>query len=315
MNGGEEMQRIIELRVKIPEIVLTHWFPDKQDALSFPLDQIEGAITLNLDSGSVKVLDYEVDDDGEQYPVSYGCDSALVRIEGQMSESTTEREFLNMICRLAVEYVNRLLSFFRNEMGQYWINLLHIHEHGLSWFLRESDARWVDESGTTRATIGGITVPSDIEQADLFYRHVREMESEIDERKWERIRDFIQRGGSSDLAKSLIVNAEQHFADGDLRMAAVEAIAALEVGLPCFVQERLENRHIAYREYIRSRKLYAYDYVVLLLPLTLQAGELDDWMMHQGRPRHPELFIRVHDSRKRKTVSGYSIRNGSPIPP
>jgi len=87
----ENMQRTIELRVKIPEIVLTHWFPDKQDALSFPLDEIKGTITLNLDLESVKVLDYEVDDDGEQYPISYGCNSILVRIEGQMSEGRTER--------------------------------------------------------------------------------------------------------------------------------------------------------------------------------------------------------------------------------
>jgi hypothetical protein len=36
MNGGEEMQRIIELRVKIPEIVLTHWFPDEEDILANP---------------------------------------------------------------------------------------------------------------------------------------------------------------------------------------------------------------------------------------------------------------------------------------
>jgi hypothetical protein len=290
------MQRVIELCVKIPEIVLTHWFPDEQDALSFPLDKIKGTITLNLDPESVKVLDYEIDDDGEQYPISYGCNSVLVRIEGQMSESKTEREFLNEICELAVEYINRLLSFFRNEMGQYWINLLHIHKGGLSWFLTESGAKWVDESGTTKVTIGGITVPPGFEQADFFYRHVRE--SEIDEQEWKKIRDFIKRGESSDLAKRLIVNAEQHFADGDLRMATVEAIAAFEVGLPSFVQERLESKHIAFRKYISNRELYAYDYVVLLLPLTLQAGELDDWMMHHGRSRHPELFIHVHHSRK-----------------
>jgi len=289
------MQRIIELRVKIPEIVLTHWFPDEQDALSFPLEKIKGTITLNLDPELVKVLDCEIDDDGEQYPISYGCNSILVRIEGQMREGKTEREFLNEICRLAVEYVNRLLSFFRNEMGQYWINLLHIHKGGLSWFLRESDARWVDESGTTRVTIGGITVPPDLEQADLFYRRV--MESEIDERKWEKICDFIERGESSDLAKSLIVNAEQHFTDGDLRMATVEAIAALEAGgLSSFVRERLANRDIKY-----SKKLYASDCIVLL-SLTLQAGELDDWMMHHGRSRHPQLFIRVHDGKSADKV-------------
>jgi hypothetical protein len=231
MNGGEEMQRIIELRVKIPEIVLTYWFPGEQDALSFPLDQVKGTITLNLDPESVKVLDYEVDD-------SYGCDSILVRIEGQMSEGRTEREFLDVVCKLAVEYVNRLLSFFRNEMGQYWINLLHIHEHGLSWFLGESDAKWVDESGTTRATIGGITVPPDMEQADLFrYRYRRWRESEIDEREWQKIRDFIERGESSDLAKSMIVNAEQHLADGDLQMAIVEVQTAFEVFVHRLVKE------------------------------------------------------------------------------
>jgi len=229
------MQRIIELRVKIPEIVLTHWFPDEQDALSFPLDKIKGTITLNLDPKRVKVLDYEVED-------SYRCDSVLVRIEGRMSEGRTEREFLDVVCKLAVEYVNRLLSFFRNEMGQYWINLLHIHEHGLSWFLRESDAKWVDEIGTTRATIGGIMVPPGFEQADLFYRHVREMESEIDERKWERIRDFIQRGGSSDLAKSLIVNAEQYLAYSDPRMAIVEVQTAFEVFVHRLVKEYYQKK-------------------------------------------------------------------------
>jgi len=237
------MQRTIELRVKIPEIVLTHWFPDKQDALSFPLDEIKGTITLNLDLESVKVLDYEVDDDGEQYPISYGCNLILVRIEGQMSEGRTEREFLGVVCKLAIEYVNRLLSFFRNEMGQYWINLLHIHEHGLSWFLRESDAKWVDESGTTRVTIGGITVPPDIEQADLFYyRYRRWRESEIDEQKWEKVRDFIERGESSDLAKSLIVNAEQHLAYGDPRMAIVEAQTAFEVFVHRLVKEYYQKK-------------------------------------------------------------------------
>jgi hypothetical protein len=229
------MQRVIELRVKIPEIVLTHWFPDEQDALSFPIDRMNGTITLNLDPKRVKVLDYEVED-------SYRCDSVLVRIEGQMSEGRTEREFLDVVCKLAVEYVNRLLSFFRNEMGQYWINLLHIHEHGLSWFLRESDAKWVDEIGTTRATLGGIMVPPGFEQADLFYRHVRERESEIDERKWERIRDFIQRGGSSDLAKSLIVNAEQYLAYSDPRMAIVEVQTAFEVFVHRLVKEYYQKK-------------------------------------------------------------------------
>ena len=274
------MQRTLELRIKTPEIHLASWLPTDQDALKFPFkrDKVAGTISLNLDRDAEAVeWDFEVDEDGEGCRVPICCERIIVRIEGKyVGDEVTETEFLKIAQVLTAEYVNKLLLFIRAELGQYWVKPVYdMSRWNLNYFLDETDARWVSEQGEVAVVKRGILVPPG---ASRFYGR----SAQLDESGWESIRRLIQQGQEPDLMRRLIANAREHFEDGDHRMAAVEAITALESKLKSFVRRRCKARGISHNKFDSTdQKLYLSDYLKVLLPLNLDKDELDAWVQKQ----------------------------------
>lgn len=270
------MKRSIELRLKITEIDLHHWMPTDQDAIVFPFQKgkLKGIVSLNLDPEAVKP-DYVVYGSGEQdWDVLPGsCNQVIVRIEAECDGEVSDREFLSAAQALTARYLNKMLSYVRIELGQYWISLTRISEWGLYYFLLQAQAKWMD--GHSEQVLDSWDIALATPPISDFYDH----SLALDKTRWESISHFIQEESEHDLAKMLMANAKQHFEDGNYRMAAVEALTSLDVGLTPFVRKRCKERGISYTKYDKtSRRIFISDYLRVLLPLVLGKQELNTWL-------------------------------------
>jgi len=268
------MKRTLELRLKIPEIDLNYWMPTDQDALTFPFREgnLKGVISLNLDPEAVD-YDYVEDVADRLRKVPLSCSQVVLRIEGECDDEVTDEEFLEIAQALTAKYLNDMLSYIRTELGQYWGSLIRISEWGLNEFLLQANAKWVDERGETEVLqeiekVFAIPLPS-----DFYYRSLG-----LDKTRWGSISRYIQERPDRDLTKILMANAKQHFEDGDYRMAAVEAVAALEVKLPRFFIERCKSRGVLGDSGASLPSKPQIGYCLILLRLILPEQELDVWL-------------------------------------
>jgi len=270
------MHKAVQLRLAVPEISLYYWMPGDEDDLTFEFRRgnITGSIYINLDPEAVE-YDELTDTAGDWFRVPLSCSRVVVRIEAECNGETTDREFLEAAKVRADKHLNDMLTYVRCELGQYWVGSMRISDWNLDYFLDRADAHWIHEQGESRVLEGvakWFASPPDraFETAEIsdFYSIVS-----LDKDKWDRIAGFV-RGGEpyADLARTLMANAKRYFDEGEYRMAGVEAVTALEVLLPTFVKERLQERAIC----LPGPPGLAW--LLPLLPLVLRDKELDDWL-------------------------------------
>ncbi len=283
------MKRTLQLHLEIPKIALKAWVPGDQDDLIFPFEKgkLRGTVFLNLDPQCVAYDDLEFDGfdaDGKESFRPVGplvCSRVVMRVEGRSADHVTEEEFAEVAQQLTEEYLNRMLSYVRAELQQYWVDSTPIAKRKVNDFLRYARAKWIDELGeSTKAYRGvGFGIMHLIPGSDHFYDHC----VELDEIKWQDVRAYIRRKEDNyTLSKTLLANAKQHFERGQYRVAAVEALSALEVALFPFVRERCERRGIS-----RAKRKGMSVHLNELLPSVLDKDELNHWL-NRRMPGGPE---------------------------
>jgi len=298
------MRRILRLQVKIPRIEMVdglgirqdYWVPSEEHALTFGLEeeQFEGGISLCLDPEGVE-LDWDTYDWETvlEYPLS--CTQIGVVIEAECEEQVTESQFLAMAQRQTHRYVNGILAHVRVELGQYWVRSLPISALYLVSFVEQTKARWVHEDGETPVLEG---IHSWVDQHPLatdYYELMHSREwcvpfSPLTKDEWEGFqRSLLDQPHSTE--KELVGNARHHFSTREYRTAAVEAVAALEVGLTALVRQRTSPEGAGRRRSAgREHSLGVAACLTKHLPSVLGEHELDAWLNTQrskGRHLHP----------------------------
>ncbi|HUW95122.1 MAG TPA: hypothetical protein VMW58_05000 [Anaerolineae bacterium] len=272
------MHKAVQLRLAVPEISLHYWMPGDEDDLTFEFRRgnITGSIYINLDPEAAEYDDL-MDTGGDWFRVPLSCSRVVVRVEAECNGETTDREFLEAAKERADKHLNDMLTYVRCELGQYWVGSMRISDWNLNYFLDRADACWIEGHDQTRVLEGinkAFALPPDraFETPEIsdFYSTVS-----LDRAKWDRIATFVREGKPyADLTRTFMANAKRYFDEGEYRMATVEAVTALDVLLPTFVRERLQERAIR----LPSARAPHIAWTLALLPLVLRDKELDDWL-------------------------------------
>lgn len=302
-----EMKRRVRFKLTTPHIELKSWKPASEDALTFSYkqDDIVGTVFVSLDDKAI-AWDGRSGylETGEPWEVvePIACSRIVVCVEGCYSDvesadtgtpsaSTTptsipgflgkpegekpvDVKFLVVAHRLAIEYASRFIYYLKSELGQYWVDLGQVRDWGMWTFLTQTGARWIDDNGVESE----IKVPP--------FAHLAEEEDQpgavfqygarnLDESHWLDMQRSLERGALPEVATILLSDAKQCLANGDYRMASVEAISALESKLVRFVEQRCKERGISNQIWKDYGKGSIAAYLKFLLPLVLRQTELE----------------------------------------
>jgi hypothetical protein len=152
------------------------------------------------------------------------------------AEMSQRFEELNaQVIKSAVKYVNRLVTYFRSEKGQYWLEDYRYLYDSYLWDarnntpfhvvfkakvkVRDSEAEWVKWNPQCR---GILMMPGDSED-----KYVKREE-------WADIYDFVHSSRRPTLIPELLTNAENLANNEHRRSAIIEAVTALEVAINSF---------------------------------------------------------------------------------
>jgi hypothetical protein len=134
---------------------------------------------------------------------------------------------------LAIEAVNRLLTYARSVKGQYWLRSRSI-DHGTmsSAFARYYARAWIGAQG-----------PFDW-RPSFVHRMTARLENEsrfIREDEWPNVVRFVTGSSKGPLVGELLANAEDLASRGYRRSAVMEGVAALEVALSAMSDRGIAN--------------------------------------------------------------------------
>lgn len=244
--------------------------PENQLKFEYREGGVEGTIALNLDFMQMTDWDSVFDESGKLVTnVPLACRRILVIIDAECNERVTEMEFLKTAQRLTDRYVNKMLSYVRVELSQHWVTPLSISEWGVRHFLYQGLAE-LYEDGRPVDLLDRIMV-WDRTQGD---RSFDDRGAALYKSRREAVRAFIQEGGDPPPERELIASAKQHFVTSEYRVAAVEGVSALELGLEQFVRKRCKERRISRKYRDVSGEFGVSVLLKLLLPLELSDKEL-----------------------------------------
>lgn len=279
------MKRALKLRQKVSDIFLydwsgrgiKFWIPGPATALRFDFHErgIKGTVSLDLDF-SRETVDWDQVFDEAGKPVvdiPLACNRLTVVIEGECDDGVTEEEFLRIAQKLTHVNVNRMLSYVRVELSQHWVTPVPVAEWELYWFLHQAAAMWVQDGNEVEvAKAKGLmfALPPEMTFHDVG------LALDLGTRK--ALYDFMDREVAAPVERELVATAEQFFVTFEYRMAAVEAVTALEVGLQRFVRRLCKTRGIPKTKLEDvERSLGASAYLKLLVPLALSKEQLVEY--------------------------------------
>ena len=277
------MRRALKLRQKVSDIFLydwsghiRFWIPGPATALRFEFREpgIEGEISLDLDFGRETVdWDEVFDETGARVgEIPLACNRLAILVEGECDDGVTEEQFLRIAQKLTHVYVNRMLSYVRVELSQHWVTPVPVSEWELYWFLYQADAMWVQDGEELEiANVKGFMFarPPDItfDDKDLA----------LDLGRRQTLCDFMEKGVASAVERELLASAKQFSVAFDYRMAAVEAVTALEVSYQR-VKRLCQSRKIPAEKLTAvERELGVSAYLKLLVPLELAEEQLGQY--------------------------------------
>lgn len=274
------MRRTLRLQLEIPEIEmrdqfkgpLDPWMPTDQNALVFEVqaEKMRGTISLNVDPEGAHI-DWEWDGmEPEVLEYTESCNQLVVVIDAECDDAVTETEFIHFARELAHRYVNRMLSYIRVELGQYWVSSIPIARWDHWYFRLRTRATWLHGRNETPAMFAEITEWPAVPPISEFDDGINALDRTVRD----SIYHFIEEERDPDPQRELIANAKRHFANGDYRTAAVEAVAALEVALYGFTSKRCKERGISRKFKDVRGDLGAAAYLKLLLPLQISDEQL-----------------------------------------
>lgn len=275
------MQRTVRFRIKSPEINLASSYPKPQDALRFPFRQenLEGTISLNLDPDTFGNPYSYQDDEGREVWGPTSCEGIIVLIEGRSDDDFSDEDFLRVAHKLAVEYVSKFVAYIQAELGQYWVHLGRMPEWDFWYFLGETQAKWVNGENESDVVAGladseRLAVFASAPTSPGFYDRV----FDLGETQWKGFCLYVSdERFAPDPYKTLISNAKRYFGNGDYRMAAVQAVTALDMRIEPFVERRCKARNISGEKFKETKRFIA-EYLKVLLPLVLRENEIDEWI-------------------------------------
>jgi hypothetical protein len=317
------MRRVLRLLVEIPKIEMVgglglpqdYWVPSQEYALTFAFDdeRFVGAISVYLEPEGVE-LDWDTHDWETvlEYPLS--CTKLGVLIEAECDDESTEREFLAMAQRQTHRYVNGILACVRVQLGQYWVRSLPISALYLVAFVQETKAKWLYEDHETRVLDGIDSLGDRHPLTTEYYELLRSADyhapySPLTKDVWDEIGTLVA-DRHENPEKELIGNAKHHFDTREFRTAAVEAVAALEVGLSSFIRQRARSKGAeGGTSPSADGGLGVNACLAKHLPSVLAEHELDTWLNAQrceGQHLH-RPFRRLRDGLTGKLISSRCI--------
>jgi hypothetical protein len=270
------MGRVLRLRFDVPSIALDSWLPGHDDRITVPikLEDLAGTMSVNLSPESVE-KEAESDDQGQLLfwrPIA--CGQLDVRIEANWGAHWADNKpRFKAAQELTSTYVNRLLSYFAVELGQYWVGSLPMREWGLPYFLETGRARWLDPSGESTV------LP---EKKGIFalppFRDFWESSFAVGPGTWRDMSETLQAGYEPNLSRVLMAKAKRYFENAEYRAAVVESVTALETGLAALIRQLCGKKGISHNKLKDvSHHLGVAVYLKVLLPLVVEAKELDNW--------------------------------------
>jgi hypothetical protein len=235
------------------------------DALKFDFQEggVEGVISLGLDMERGGEYESWFDPSGEEEVSPVGCRRIAIMVEGECDEAVGEREFLQVARRVAGKYLNRMLAYLRNRLLHHWLEPVPMGEWGEDYFLYQTDAKWLEGDEETEVYGGRALLLPDVRGDVPFDDRALPLQRSRREELW----GFIQEAREGAPERELVGSAKQHFVAGEYRLAAVEAVSALELGLGGFVGDRMRERQCYGRfKEVRDR-LGVMAYLKALLPV------------------------------------------------
>ncbi len=233
----------------VPTVIFNRWLPvNEDDALVFAENDLQLKIWFDITCASgafpiaedelsrlVNVPTYRVFVDVTLKDMPDDLAAFILAQPEEESASSNELgiEYERLGERLmetAIRYVNRLISYVRNEKGQYWLEQYvfdreNVSSHNVAF---EARARIVAK-GTDwfpwKPTRTGVVRVS-IRMGD-DPRYLRREE-------WQQIPDFLASKARPNLVLELLANAESLAATGHRRSALIEAVTALEIAVNRF---------------------------------------------------------------------------------
>lgn len=272
------MGRVLRLRFDVPSIALESWMPGDDDRIKLPFDRdgLAGAISISLSRDSVET-EPEVDDQGRllfERPIA--SRQLEVHVEADWGADWSQNEpRLKAAQQVTDMYVNGLLSYLAVELGQYWVGSLPIREWGLTYFLKAGNAIWLEGPGES-------TVLPQKQSIFAFppFRDFWEISLAVGPESWGVMSHALEAHYEPDLSMALMTTAMRHFQNGEYRAAVVESVTAVEVGLSALIRERCKKKGISHNKFKDvSRDLGVAAYLKILLPLVVDAQELEAWSL------------------------------------
>jgi hypothetical protein len=279
------MKRVLKLRQKVSDIFLydwsergtKFWVPGPDTALRFEFREagIKGVVSLDLDF-SRETVDWEPVFDNAGKPlveIPLACNRLAVVIEGECDDAVTEEEFLRTAQKLTHAHVNRMLAYVRIELSQHWVEPVPVTEWELYWFLQQADATWLQDGKEVEIEkVKGFmfVMPPEMTFDDAGLA--------LDLERRQALYDFMASQMDTSVESELLATAKQSFVTFEYRMAAVEAVSALEVAFQRFIRTLSEARGIPVKKLEDvERSLGASAYLKLLVPLVLSHEELGSY--------------------------------------
>jgi hypothetical protein len=239
-----------------PGLIFYRWLPEENEALifeegdfgirlwfdttciddgfkPFPANDLAKWSNVTVTKVLVDVVARDIADDLVEFIFATANKSDL-------SKPKQHVEYQNLNAKVigtAIEYVNRLISYFRNEKGQYWLEYYrYLYNHHVidarnkMPFHIEFNARVkLNYNGSEWAKwnapyIGALTI-----SGESFSRYMKPEE-------WPQVFDFVSSSRNPRAILEILTNAEYLAHTGSGRSAIVEAVSALEFAVNKFSQ-------------------------------------------------------------------------------
>jgi hypothetical protein len=300
----EAMTRTLELRVQVPAILFRGWTPSEQDWTTVPFRKgaLTGEVSLRLDPEAIYAEEWY--EDGLVGEAS--CDRVVVRIEGQCDSTISEEAWLRVAQELTDEYLNRMLSYIKSELQQYWVTTVPVSEWNLHLFIAKTSPKWLTESDQSEVRSRYAAVIVDLPVMEFYdRRHTLGTGAWADIGGWIDAQDV----DPALLAKTALANAKRSFEENNYAMAAIETITALDLAVPRFVKDRHSRQSISLPSTLSIGRS------LTLLQSVLPARELDNWLSQQDawlrRParRSPDRFEPTGQSITAQCIELNRLRN------
>lgn len=252
----------LRIRVKIPlrcRIVFNKWVPRLDNPLHFTLKE---KVTCNLYISDENIMKrnrqrikpktrkplnleeiLQLDEiDVDEISIELRLENIENKVLIKLKNGEEDYDFAFKINYLIIDTVNSFLYFIRNELGQYFVELIPNYQK--NWPLLNF-SEWGAEYKIDKEDLWHVFRPAHCNRLPIEQMPANLIEySSINKDHISHLTSFIRDYQSkSDMRKILLVNAKTHFANHNYRVALVEAVILLESTAIYFLEKSIGKRY------------------------------------------------------------------------